>query len=39
MKHKVDKIKSILIILLAWLVAFGLLYIAVIKLKILSHWF
>ena len=37
MKDRGNDIKSILIILLAWLLAFGLLYIAMIKFKILVH--
>ncbi len=36
MKDRGNDIKSILIILLAWLLAFGLLYIAMIKFKIRS---
>jgi len=37
MEDRGTKIKSVLIILLAWLIALSLLYLVMIKLKFLAH--
>jgi hypothetical protein len=37
MQNRSTKTKAVLIIMLAWLIAFALLYTVLIKLKILFH--